>query len=177
MKCTGVVAVATAAIIAGHAEANAETDHRDAHVGVNLRTDTGVHQARIDGGVRIGAVDAIIVVDPLVFTDGEHDLDVLARWQPNDLGAHAGWALLVGWRLATIDLADGYRFHENLLVGATADLPCLVRGVRAQFGVELAITAVRHGAGLGTNWLPTDDRVLDVIQPAMFLRAERAWSF
>jgi hypothetical protein len=155
--------------------ATAAAEPRDAHVGVNLRTETGVHQARLDGGVRVGAWDVIVVVDPLVLTDGEHDLDVLVRWNPSE--GHAGWALAGGWRTASIELASGHRFHQNLLVGATADLPCLVRGVRAQLGLELAIVTARHGAALGTDWLPTDDRVLDVIQPGMFLRLEHAWGF
>lgn len=154
--------------------ATAAADERDAHLGVNLRTDTGVHQARVDGGVRFGAIDTIVVVDPLVLTDGEHDLDLLVRWHPS--ASHSGWALAGGWRVASIDLASGHRFHQDALVGATADLPCLVRGVRAQLGLELAISAVRHGAGLGTDWLPTDDRVFDVIQPGMFLRIEHGWS-
>ena len=142
-------------------------------LGVQLRTDPGVHQARLQGGVRAERWDASLVVDPLYFVDGEHDLDLVGGWRPSL--DHPAWAVTAGWRTSMLDIAGGRRFHENLLVGATATLPCLVRGVRAELGFELAFVAVRHGAGLGTDVFPTDDRVLDVIQPALYLRIEHAW--
>ncbi|HUQ05388.1 MAG TPA: hypothetical protein VM261_22955 [Kofleriaceae bacterium] len=144
-----------------------------AHVGVNLRTDPGVHQARLHAGVARGALEATLVVDPLYVTDGEHDLDLVGGWRPSD--AHRAWAVVGGWRTVTFDLGDGTRVHQHLLAGASVTLPCLVRGVRAELGLELAFLAVQHGAELGTEWFPTDDRVLDVIQPAMYLRLEHAW--
>lgn len=146
---------------------------RAAHLGVQLRTDPGVHQARFHGGVRVGRLDATVVVDPLYFTDGEHDLDLVAGWRPSE--AHPAWAVTAGWRTVTFDLTGGTRLHQHLLAGATVTLPCLVRGVRAELGFELAFVAVQHGAGLGTDVFPTDDRILDVIQPAMYLRLEHAW--
>ncbi|KAB2905995.1 MAG: hypothetical protein F9K40_06585 [Kofleriaceae bacterium] len=142
-------------------------------VGVQLRTDPGVHQARVHGGVRGERFEATLVVDPLYFTDGEHDLDLVGAWRPS--AAHPAWAVTAGWRTVTFDLAGGTRLHQHLLAGATVTLPCVVRGVRAELGFELAFVAVQHGAGLGTDVFPTDDRVLDVIQPAMYLRIEHAW--
>jgi hypothetical protein len=141
--------------------------------GIQLRSDPGVHQARVHGGVRAGAIEATLVLDPLYLTDGEHDLDAVVGWRPS--AAHPAWAVTGGWRLVTFDLGAGTRVHQHVLVGASVTLPCLVRGVRAELGLELAFVAAQHGAGLGTEWFPTDDRVLDVIQPAMSLRIEHAW--
>jgi hypothetical protein len=146
---------------------------RDWHAGVNLRSDLGVHQLRLDGGVRLGALDAILVVDPLYFTDGELDLDALVRWEPS----RPGWALAGGWRAVFFELANGHRVHEQLLLGATAPLPMPFAGVRAQLGLELAIVLVRHGAGLGTEGLAADSRLGDLLQPGMFLRFELARGF
>ncbi len=140
------------------------------HAGLNLRTDTGVHQARLDGGIGRGPWHLTLVVDPLVAVDGELDTDVLVGRD-----VHPGWALAGGWRASAIALDDGSRFHQHLLIGATAELPCLVRGIRAQLGVELAITAVRHGGGIDAAWVPVDGRVLDLVQPGMFVRIARAW--
>jgi hypothetical protein len=146
---------------------------RDWHAGLNVRTDLGVHQLRLDGGVRLGAIDALLVVDPLYFADGELDLDAIVRWEPS----RPGWGLAGGWRTVVFDVAGGHRVHEQVLLGATAPLPAFLDGVRAQWGAELAILVLRHGAGLGTEGLAGDARLADLLQPGMFVRFELAREF
>lgn len=142
-------------------------------VGLQLRADPGIHQARLHGGVRTERFDATLVVDPLYLTDGEHDLDLVVGWRASP--AHPAWAIGGGWRMVTFDLPTGTRVHQNLLASATATLPCLVRGVRAEVGFEVAFVVVQHGGGFDAEIFPTDDRVLDVIQPSIYLRIEHAW--
>src|SRR4026207_492203 len=48
---------------------------RDWHAGLNLRTDFGTHPLRLDGGVRFDRFDVILVVDPMIWLDGQNDTD------------------------------------------------------------------------------------------------------
>ncbi len=113
------------------------------HVGTNLRTELSTHAFRLDGGIQLGRLDLIAVVDPMVWADGEMDLDAIASWQFN----RCGYRVLAGWRNASIALSSGRQLHETLLVGLAAPLPPLGPFV-LQFGVELATVLVKHGAGL-----------------------------
>jgi hypothetical protein len=114
------------------------------HTGLNLRTDFGTHPIRIDGGLCIGDWDFILVLDPMFFTDGQHDIDLLAEWEFS-----TGWALLFGWRSTIISIADGHQWQQKSVAGMAARLPDLITGtLRAQWGFEVAFLWVKHGGGL-----------------------------
>jgi hypothetical protein len=75
----------------------------DGHAGLDLRADSGAHPIRIGGGVERDELDVSLVVDPMVFTDGQYDGDLLATWRVSD----GGWAVLGGWRTSAIGIAGG----------------------------------------------------------------------
>jgi hypothetical protein len=137
------------------------------HVGTNLRSELSTHAVRFDGGYRIGRLDLIGVVDPMVWTDGELDLDAIAEWQVN----RCGYAALVGWRPTSIALSMGRQWQETLLLGVTAPLPKL-HWLDLQVGVEVATTIVKHGGGLPTNVtsFANSSEIGDNISISMFLR-------
>jgi hypothetical protein len=144
---------------------------RDWHVGVNLRTDLGTHPLRVDGGVRLGRWDLLLVLDPLVFSDGQHDADLIGQI----LLGEGRWALWGGWRPTTIALSGGYQLQEKVLLGVAGGLPPLWAGrLRAQWGFELSMLLVKHGAGLPTEAISfSSARVFqDHINFGMFVRFE-----
>jgi len=147
---------------------------RDWHVGFNLRTDLGSHPIRLDGGVRLGAWDAIAVVDLMAWTDGQMATDVMALHR-----SKSGWGWLVGWRWTRIGLADGAQNQQKLLLGCTGDLPRPARWGRASWGVELATVVVKHGGGLPTETLSfaSSRSFIDLVNFGMFVRFEfwRGW--
>ena len=148
------------------AEPASEPD-RAWHVGTNLRSELSTHAFRIDGGVQLGRLDLIGVVDPMVWADGEMDLDLLATVRVN----RCGYRALVGWRNASIALDQGRHFQETLLLGATAPLPSLGPLV-LQVGVELATVLVKHGGGLPseTTSFANTTELGDNANISMFLR-------
>ncbi|HET7499912.1 MAG TPA: hypothetical protein VFK02_02885 [Kofleriaceae bacterium] len=108
------------------------------------------------GGLRHGANEAAIVVDPLVLVLGWEMLDVtLGRWIAGDRVE-----LLGGWRQTSGRLASGRRYDEALLVGADWAVPLSDR-FRLAFGVELEASIWRHGARIAGDvielWPPTVD--------------------
>jgi hypothetical protein len=118
------------------------------HVGLNLRPDLGTHPIRAGGGVQLEHVDLTLVLDPMFWTDGQHDLDALAFWAPCSMG----WGLFGGWRTSTIALLGGTQLQEKLLLGVGAPLPPLGR-FRSRFHFELATVIVKHGADLPSDWV------------------------
>ena len=154
-------------IVVGLAGVAAAEPARSWHVGTNLRSELSTHAIRIDGGVQLGRLDLIGVVDPMVWTDGEADLDLIAAWRLNRCGYNA----LLGWRPASIALASGRQFQETLLLGATGPLPQL-GPVSLQFGVELATVLVKHGGGVPTDVtsFASSGDIGDNINISMFLR-------
>lgn len=114
------------------------------HAGIELRPGYAVRPLRIGGGLGWGALEARLVLDPLAFVDGIHDLDLSgAYW----LGA-SGYALSAGWRSTTIVLDDEAEWQQTVLVGALARLPTLgLAGFRALVGLELSALLFRHGGG------------------------------
>src|SRR5262245_3351788 len=86
--------------------------------GLSLRPALGVHPVRVGGGAWIAAVELRAVVDPLYWTDGVADSDLLAEWWFAD-----GFSLVAGWRASAIDLGDGHQLQHRLLVGPGAALP------------------------------------------------------
>ena len=148
---------------------------RDWHTGVNLRTDFGTHPARIDGGVRLRSWDLVLVVDPMVFLDDQHDLDALAHWHVADR-----WAVFGGWRATMIGILDGHQWQQKSLHGISAWLPELAGGhIRAVWGLEMAVLWVKHGGGLPTETISfsTARDWLDHVNFGMFVSVDYASAF
>jgi hypothetical protein len=144
--------------------------NRDWHVGLNLRTDFGTHPWRLDGGLRIRRFDFIVVVDPMVFLDGQHDLDLLATME-----FAPGWAYLAGWRATAIGLAGGTQWQQKSILGLVVAPQPLAHGhIRARFGVELDVLWVKHGGDLPTTTLDFQRDALDFVNFGMFARFEYA---
>lgn len=151
--------------------ARAGADPAVAHVGLDLRTDLGTHQLRVTGGIGLGDWDASLVLDPLVFTDAQHDADLLVEWMfsPDRLG------ILLGWRLTSIGIAGGVHHQERSLLGITAALPSLLGGkLRSRWSLELSTLWLKHGGGLETEWIAFDRSFEDYMSFAMFVRVEYA---
>lgn len=115
------------------------------HAGIELRPGYAVRPVRLGGGVGWNALEARLVLDPLAFIDGIHDLDLSgAYW----LGA-SGYALAAGWRSTTLFLGEETEWQQTVLGGALAQLPTLgLVGFRALVGLELSLLLLRHGGGL-----------------------------
>ena len=155
------------------AQALADAQTHDWHLGVNFRTDFGTHPLRIDGGVRWKQIDTILVLDPMFFTDGQHDIDLIAAWRFTE-----GWAAFFGWRPTSIGLADGRQWQEKTLLGIMGELPALFWGhVRGHWGFELAVLWVKHGGGLPTDTISSTRTIADYINFGMFVRFEYARGF
>jgi hypothetical protein len=170
-----VIAVWLLAATTGAAPRPADAP-RDVHAGLNFRTDFGTHPLRVDGGVRFGALDTILVLDPMFFTDGQHDVDLLLdrRFAPRH------WSLLFGWRTTAVALAGGHQFQQKSVLGVAGRLPELWEGrLRAQAGLECTILWVNHGADLPTDWISFESgrHVADRINFGLFLRFEHATAF
>lgn len=139
------------------------------HAGLNLRADSGAHAIRAGGGIELSSVDLSLVLDPMFWTDGQHDLDLLARVSPR------GWGFLGGWRTTVIGIADGAQLQHKLLVGISAPLPDL-GPLRTRWAFELATVLVKHGAGLPAEWISfeTGRDFVDLINFGMFVTVEYA---
>ena len=146
----------------------------DIHGGVNLRTDLGVHPLRLDGGVRIGSFDSVLVLDPMFFTDGQASTDLLLQYRSD-----VGIAGMAGWRTTTLQAIDGLQFQQNLLLGVGLDFPRFFDGaVRGQWGLELATMIVKHGGGLPEEVISfaSGRHYIDLVNFAMFARFEFGWA-
>jgi hypothetical protein len=119
------------------------------HAGLNLRADPGTHPIRINGGVERGGWDANLVLDPMFWTDGQHDLDAYLARQVSE----GGWAVIGGWRTSAVSLRGGHQFQEKLILGVGAPLPKLGAALRWRWAFELATVIVKHGADLPSDWL------------------------
>jgi len=141
------------------------------HAGLNLRVDQGSHPIRAGGGVELGRHDFTLVLDPMAWTDGQHDLDALGYYKLST----AGWSLLYGWRTTAIALADGHQFQEKFLLGFGAPLPFFgTLPLRAWWSFELASLVVKHGAGLPREWISFDSGrdFIDLLNFGMFVTFE-----
>jgi len=145
----------------------------DWHAGLNLRADPGTHPIRAGGGVELGAIDATLVLDPMFWTDGQHDVDAFATYR---LSA-SGWGILGGWRTTAIGIAGGHQFQDKLLVGVAAPLPDL-GPFRTRWTFELATVIVKHGADLPSEWISFESGrdFIDLINFGMFVSFEYARS-
>lgn len=154
-----LVVVAVMVVVCGRAEAN------EWHGGLNLRSELGTHPIRFDGGVRLGRLDLIAVLDPMFWTDGECDIDLLAAWKVGR------FAVFGGWRPASIKMANGRQFQHAALVGAFAPLPKL-GPLELTWGIEIATVIVKHGGALPADVISFDSTadVGDNVNVSMFLR-------
>ncbi len=116
------------------------------HAGLDLRPELGTHPVRLGGGIRVGRLDTLLVVDPMFWTDGQHDLDAIAFWLPCD----RGWGLLAGWRTSAIGVLGGTQLQHKVLVGVAAPLPRL-GPFHVRWSFELATLVVKHGGDLPTD--------------------------
>ena len=138
-----------------------------AGVGLNLRTDLGVHPLRLDVAWRMPGFEALLVLDPMFLTDGQSSTDLIGYWLIDDVHPYAGW------RLTTIGLVDGAQLQHNLLVGVGLALPEFWDGLlRGQWGFELATTIVKHGGGLPAEVVSFGSArsYLDLVNFAMYAR-------
>lgn len=142
------------------------------HAGLDLRGDTGAHPIRIGGGIQLGRLDTMLVLDPMFWTDDQLDLDALLFWAP----CSRAWGLLGGWRTSTIPLLDGTQFQEKLIVGIGAPLPQLGHHIRTRFHFELATVLVKHGGGLATDWISfaSGRDFIDLVNFGVFVTFEYA---
>jgi hypothetical protein len=95
----------------------------------------------IASGLRYGAVEGSVVVDPMMLILGWEMLDVTAgRWIADDR-----IELLGGWRQVSGRLSGGRRYDEGLLLGVDSVGVSSGR-FRIAFGAEVTTSVWRHGA-------------------------------
>ena len=140
------------------------------HAGLDLRADLGTHPIRIGAGVQFPYVDTTLVLDPMFWTDNQHDIDALAFWAP----CPRAWGLFGGWRTSAIGILGGRQFQEKLLVGIGAPLPRLAKSIRARWSFELATVLVKHGGDLPTDWISfaSGRDFIDLVNFGMFVTIE-----
>jgi len=128
-----------------NAEATAPSRLPPWHAGIELRPGYAVHPLRVGAGAAWGPFEARLVLDPLAFVDGIHDLDLSGAYWLGDSG-YSFWA---GWRPTTVFLSDGATWQHSVLTGMLARLPTLgLAAFRALVGFELSVMVVQHGGGL-----------------------------
>lgn len=144
----------------------------DWHAGLDVRIDQGAHPVRVGGGLTFGNLDTLLVLDPMVVTDGQHDLDLLVSWCPCQ---RRGWALMGGWRVTAIGIEGGTQLQEKLVLGVTAPLPRL-GPIETRWSFELATVIAKHGADLPTEWIgfAQGRDFIDLINFGMFVTFEYA---
>jgi hypothetical protein len=140
------------------------------HAGLDVRTDLGTHHTRIPIGIRSCAWDGTIVLDPMFVLDGEHDLDLLGEYF---FGPRIG--VLIGWRWSAVDVADGVHHQQRSLVGITGIGPSFFdNALRTSASLELSTLWVKHGGGVGADWISADRNLHDSFGLGLFVRIEYA---
>jgi hypothetical protein len=139
------------------------------HAGLDLRADLGTHPIRAGGGFQHDKWDATLILDPMFWTDGQHDLDLFGTYSVAD----GGWGPLLGWRTSTIGIAGGTQLQEKLVVGVGATLPS-IHCLRIHWHFELATLVVKHGGDLPTGWISfaSGRDFIDLINFGMFVTVE-----
>lgn len=160
------IALGIVALLCVAAPAAADTQW---HAGLDLRAELGTHPIRAGGGIQRGSIDTTLILDPMFWTDGQHDLDLLVHWFP----CKRGWGLLGGWRTSAIGLEGGAQLQQKLLLGVAAALPDL-GPFRARWSFELATLIVKHGGDLPTDWISfaTGRDFIDLINFGTFVSIE-----
>jgi hypothetical protein len=140
------------------------------HAGLDVRTDLGTHHTRVPVGIRSCAWDGTIVLDPMVVLDGEHDLDLIGE---HFFGPRIG--VLLGWRWSAIKVAGGLHHQQRSLVGITGVGPAFLdNAVRTSASLELSTLWVKHGGGVGADWISADRNLHDSFGLGLFVRIEHA---
>ncbi len=139
------------------------------HAGLDLRADLGTHPIRAGGGIETGKLDTTLILDPMFWTDGQHDLEVFSTWSVAD----GGWGPLAGWRTSTIGIEGGTQLQHKLVLGVGAQLPS-IRCLRIHWHFELATLVVKHGGELPTEWISfaTGRDFIDLLNFGMFVTVE-----
>lgn len=166
-SATGRILLVLIALAAWTTAAHAETRW---HAGLDLRAEIGTHPIRAGGGLGFGKkLDTTLVLDPMFWTDGQHDIDLFASWGIAD----GGYGPIAGWRTTAIGIVGGRQFQEKLLVGFGAKLPSL-RGLDVRWHFELATVIAKHGADLPTDWISfaSGRDFIDLVNFGMFLTVE-----
>lgn len=148
------------------------TAHADdvIHAGLDVRTDLGTHHTRLPVGFRRGSWDGTLVVDPMVFLDGQHDLDLIGEYY---FGPRIG--VFFGWRWSALAVADGVHNQQRSLVGITGLGPTFFNDtLRTSASVELATLWVKHGGGVDMDWISADRNLIDSFGFGIFVRVEYA---
>lgn len=175
MRRSLLAAMVAAMSCAGIGVARAEPP-RLWHAGLNARVELGTHPVRIDAGVQLGAADVTLVLDPMFWTDGQIDTDLLGEWQLSD----SGWRLVGGLRWTSIGVADGRQSQDKLVLGVGAPLAGLDGApLRVRWTVEASAVVVKHGAGLPTEWISfaSGRDFIDLINLGMFVSVDYASIF
>jgi len=139
------------------------------HAGLNLRADTGTHPVRAGVGVGVDKTDVSLVLDPMFWTDQQHDLDLFATYGVAD----GGFGPVAGWRTTAIGILGGTQLQQKLVLGVGAKLP-RVWSLDMRWHFELATVVVKHGADLPTEWISfaTGRDFIDLLNVGMFVTAE-----
>jgi len=121
------------------------------HTGLDFHGTDAAFAARrpigIAAGLRHGAVDGAVVVDPMVLVLGWEMLDVtVGRWIADDR-----LEVVAGWRQTSGRVSHGRRYDEAVLLGA--DTAMTSGSVRMSFGAELETSVWRHGGHLPSDTL------------------------
>lgn len=135
--------------------------------GLNVRTDFGIHPFRLDVGYAREKFRVLVVVDPMVFTDGQSSTDVLGFYRTR------GFEPFVGWRGNTIPLVEGSQVQHNLVVGTGLRFPEFFEGrVSGQFGLEAAVMVYKQGGGVpaASTSFESGRHYLDYVNFGMFAR-------
>lgn len=171
MSRVGVVSVSIVAALSLATPAATRADSW--HAGFDLRVDPGTHPIRVGGGVELGRLDAMLVLDPMFWTDGQHDIDLFTTTRISRRGA----GLLAGWRTSAIGIADGHQLQQKLLIGLSGPLPlCDSAALRMRWAFELATVIVKHGGGLPSEVISFESGrdFIDLVNFGMFVTIEYA---
>ena len=135
--------------------------------GLNLRSDFGIHPLRLDLAWAAEHYRVLLVVDPMVWTDGQSSTDLIGFFRT------AGFEPFLGWRGNTIPLLEGSQIQHNVVVGTALRFPEFLGGrVSGQWGMEAAVMVYKHGGGVpasGTSFA-SGRHYLDYVNFGMFAR-------
>lgn len=168
MRARAAVGGLAAVALAAPAAARGEPGWR---LGIDVHgTDEAIAARRplgLAAGVRSGATEAAVVIDPMLLVLGWEMLDAtIGQWIAGDR-----IELVAGWRQTSGRLSAGRRYDEALLLGADATALSSPR-FRIAFGAELATSLWRHGGGLPDNTiaLPPDAELATRVELMFHLR-------
>ncbi len=156
--------------------AGAASADRAWHAGLNLRSELGTHPIRAGGGVQLDRLELTLVLDPMWWTDGQHDIDAVMGWRVDDRGL----GLFAGWRNTSLGLSGGRHYQEKLLLGVSSPMDAISTSwFAATWGFEVSTVVAKHGADLPTEWISfeTGRDFIDLVNFAMFVRFDYAAGF